>query len=254
MRPAASESNPANPIAGSWLAVFGSLRGSAGGAAAGAGVGSGAGVGRCRRRRCRRGCRCRRRFGGMTTGTILNDTTSSSRRLSGFLPVSLSSLPVISTQRPSIASVILPFSGLSSVRASAPGSAVHDASGTLATGPFLGRASTYLSAFPPRTALPEPDIPPRSPARSGPAAAGSHPVAARMRVRPSPHRKRRQRPLHHRDTEEPSEHLLSPWAATTDPLVTHAANIPFRRSAQTGRAPSTCVAVRDRPGRIDALR
>ena len=157
MRPAASESNPANPIAGSWLAVFGSFLGS--------GVGAGCG---CHRLRCPWGrcrCRCRCPWGrcragaaaggvGMTTGTNLNVATSSSRRLSGSLSVSLSSLPVISTQRPSAASVILPFSGLSTVRASAPGSTVHVASGTLATGPFFTRANAYLSFFPPRTAVP----------------------------------------------------------------------------------------------------
>ena len=46
-----------------------------------------------------------------------------------------------------------------------------------------------------------------------PAAGGSHPVAARMRVRPSPHRKRRQRPLHHRHAEESCADLLSSGAS-----------------------------------------
>ena len=42
---------------------------------------------------------------GGTTGTSLIDATSSSRRLSGSSSVSLSSLPLICTQRPSIALV-----------------------------------------------------------------------------------------------------------------------------------------------------
>jgi hypothetical protein len=92
--------------------------------------------------------------GGTTTGTSLADITSSSRRLSGFLLVSLSSLPLISTQRPTIASVILAFSGLSTVSASAPVSVVHEASGTLDAGPFRTRANTYLPFWPPRTAVP----------------------------------------------------------------------------------------------------
>ena len=155
MRAAASESNPANPIAGSWLAVFGSLRGSAGGAAGEAvAAGAGAGVGRAAGAAGSGAGEAAAAALGTTTGTIFAVSTSSSRRLSGFLSVSLSSLPLICIQWPTIASVILAFSGLSSVRASAPGSTVHVASGTLATGPFFGRANTYLSFFPPRTASP----------------------------------------------------------------------------------------------------
>ena len=163
MRPTPSESNPAKPIAGRGLAVFGRvLRGSAGAAAGGgAGVGAaaaGGGVAAGAGRGVAGGAAAGGVAGGPgrggATGIILNDATSSSRRLSGSLLVSLSSLPVISTQRPSILSLMPAALVLSSVRASSPVLAVHAASVTLATGPLFGFANTYLSFGPPRTDVP----------------------------------------------------------------------------------------------------
>ena len=90
-------------------------------------------------------------------------------------------------------------------------------------GPFSrARQHVLVASFRRAPRCHEANIPPRSPAPLVPAAAGPHPVAARMRVRPSPHRKQRQRPLHHRHAEESSRDLLSLWSATTDPLVTPA--------------------------------
>ena len=143
---ARKQEQPDNALARRLPAVFGRVR-----------AGSGA---ECRRRNEGAGSRLRCRHGagrgaavtgagggvltawrGATTGTILTDATSSSRRLSGSSSVSLSSLPLICTQRPIIA-LVTPLSSLSSCRASAPGSAVHVPSGTLSTGPRRSRAST----------------------------------------------------------------------------------------------------------------
>ena len=143
MKAPASESNAANTMAGRLLAVCGRVCAASGAAAADTAAGAGAGAGEVvadgeAADAVREGV-----FGttaaarGGTTGTNLNDFTSSSRRLSGFLLVSFSSLPPISTQRPSSESVTPASFVLSRSKASAPASAVHEASGTLGTGPFL---------------------------------------------------------------------------------------------------------------------
>ena len=159
VRPAASESNPANPIAGSGLAVLGRLLGGGGGSGAGAAAG-GAGVGSGARgagRGAAAGAGAGAGAGGFgrTTGTSLNVFTSSSRRLSGSLLVSLSSRPVISTQRPTVASSpIWPFSGYRS--------SGHRHRGRPCTRPpvrwkralFSGAPTRTCSCSPPRTVAP----------------------------------------------------------------------------------------------------
>ena len=159
---------------------------------------------------------------GGTTGTNLNDATSSSRRLSGSLLVSFSSLPVIShpAAEHRHRSCWL-FPGYRPSRASAPGSAVHVASGTLATGPFLGRANTYLSFFPPRTAVPRTRHP----------TAVTCPALFLRQEAPIPSLRVCGSNRHHTESKDNDRctidrlkshaDLLPPRGATTDPLVTH---------------------------------
>src|SRR5688500_5583705 len=96
-----SESSPANPIAGRWLAVWGRLVrlppvpvDTGGAAAAGVGVACGGACGAGRAAATGGGVDGGAAAArGGTTGTTLSDSTSNSRRSSGSLLVSLSSLP-----------------------------------------------------------------------------------------------------------------------------------------------------------------